>query len=152
MPVVRMALRHLPALAELEALCFSKPWSQNALEEELQNPLAVFFVSEEDGQAAGYAGMHDIAGEGYIANVAVFPDRRGRGVASGLMEALVAYALARRLSLLTLEVRESNEAAIRLYTRFGFALEGRRRRYYQSPTEDALIYTRRFVYGKEPIV
>lgn len=144
MPVVRMEERHLEALARLEALCFSSPWSQNALREELSNPQAVFLVAEEGGQVAGYAGMHDILGEGYIANVAVFPAFRRKGIGARLMEAFIAYARQNALSLLTLEVRESNLTAIRLYTRFGFCLEGRRRRFYQDPTEDALIYTRRF--------
>ena len=82
--IVAMEQRHLDRLAELEAMCFSTPWSRKALEEELDNPNAVFLVAEEEGAPLGYAGMHCAAGEGYVDNVAVFPAaRNGRGPHEG---------------------------------------------------------------------
>ena len=114
--IVPMAENHLPALAELESLCFADPWSESALREELGNPCARFLVALYDGEVAGYLGCHHIAGEGFIANIAVLPAYRRRGIARALVQA----AQAKPLSRLTLEVRASNEAAIALYRSLGF--------------------------------
>ena len=69
--IAPMALEHIPEIARLESVCFSQPWSRQGLEEELTNPTARFFVALWDGKTAGYAGMHGVCGEGYIANIAV---------------------------------------------------------------------------------
>lgn len=135
--IVPMAENHLPALAELESLCFADPWSESALREELGNPCARFLVALYDGEIAGYLGCHHIAGEGFIANIAVFPAYRRRGIA----RALVQTAQAKPLSRLTLEVRASNEAAIALYRSLGFVEDGVRPRFYSHPTEDAVLYS-----------
>lgn len=141
--IVRMQPQHIERLAEIERLCFSKPWSYDGLAEELSNPLAVFFVEEdENGVAVGYAGMHHIVDEGYITNIAVHPDFRRRGIATKLLQALDKYADESGLTLLTLEVRRSNTTAINLYKREGFDEEGVRRGFYECPAEDALIMTK----------
>ncbi len=135
--IVPMAENHLPALAGLESLCFADPWSESALREELGNPCARFLVALCDGEVAGYLGCHHIAGEGFIANIAVFPAYRRRGIA----RALVQTAQTEPLSRLTLEVRASNEAAIALYRSLGFVEDGMRPRFYSHPTEDAVLYS-----------
>ena len=140
-----MEQRHLDRLAELEAMCFSTPWSRKALEEELDNPNAVFLVAEEEGAPLGYAGMHCAAGEGYVDNVAVFPAARRRGVATALLEALELAARDREGEFLSLEVRPSNTGAVALYRRLGFEEAGRRRDFYRDPREDGLILTKRLV-------
>ena len=111
MTVVRMEKRHIPSLVALEQACFSEPWTAAGFEEELENP------------------------------VAVSPACRRQGVAAALLEAALAECAARGVERLCLEVRESNAPAIALYTRFGFALDGRRPRFYSAPTEDALLYS-----------
>ena len=141
MTVVRMEKRHIPALVALEQACFSEPWTAAGFEEELDNPLAVFLVAEQDGEAVGYMGCHDVLGEGFVTNVAVSPACRRQGIAAALLEAALAECAARGVERLCLEVRESNAPAIALYTRFGFTLDGRRPRFYSSPTEDALLYS-----------
>ena len=141
MTVVRMEKRHIPSLVALEQACFSEPWTAAGFEEELQNPLAVFLVAERNGEAVGYMGFHDVVGEGFVTNVAVSPACRRQGVAAALLEAALAECAARGVERLCLEVRESNAPAIALYTRFGFALDGRRPRFYSAPTEDALLYS-----------
>lgn len=128
---------HVEAVAELEALCFADPWSRSALTEELHNPCARFLVALDGDTVVGYLGCHHIAGEGFIANVAVQPSARRCGVA----RALVAAAQAAAPSRLTLEVRVSNAAAIALYETMGFVKEGVRPRFYAHPTEDAAIYS-----------
>ena len=95
MTIVPMEERHLDDLARLERLCFSRPWSRQALKEELTNPAACFLVGEEAGEVLGYAGMHCAAGECYVDNVAVFPEARRQGVGRKLMEALLQAAAAR---------------------------------------------------------
>ena len=143
--VVPMEQKHTPALAALEKKCFSEPWSQASLEEELDNPIAVFLVALGDGkEILGYAGMHDIVGEGYISNIAVFPEFRRMGVGKALVEALLSYGAQRRLEMITLEVRCSNDAAIGLYEQYDFCVEGIRKRFYRNPDEDGYIMTHRF--------
>jgi ribosomal-protein-alanine N-acetyltransferase len=139
-----MQARHIEALAEIEKLCFSKPWSYNSLAEELSNPLAVFYVAEIDGETAAYAGMHHIIDEGYITNIAVHPNFRKKGLATALVRLLDSYAKNNGLSMLTLEVRQKNSPAIKIYSKAGFKQEGIRRDFYEAPKEDALILTKRY--------
>ena len=142
--VVRMDLRHVPEVAALEKQCFSLPWTERMIREELSNPLAMYWAAEADGRLVGYAGLQLVVGEGYINNIAVDPACRRQGIAAQLLETLLVYAAERLASFVTLEVRVSNAAAIALYTRFGFASAGIRRGYYHKPTEDALLMTRAF--------
>ena len=90
--IVPLERRHISILAELEQVCFADPWSENALIEELENPQAVFLTAENlRGEVLGYAGMHNILGEGYIDNIAVFPQMQGKGIGSELVNALLNY-------------------------------------------------------------
>jgi ribosomal-protein-alanine N-acetyltransferase len=135
---------HLAAVAELERLCFTTPWNEAMLEEELYNPTASFLVAEgEDGQVLGYAGLHVVLDEGYIDNVAVRPAYRRMGVAHRLLDVFCRFGQA-NLAFLTLEVRPSNTAAVALYEKHGFHEAGRRKDYYDHPTEDALLLTKEF--------
>lgn len=145
-----MEERHLDDLARLERLCFSRPWSRQALKEELTNPAACFLVGEEAGEVLGYAGMHCAAGECYVDNVAVFPEARRQGVGRKLMEALLQAAAARGGEFLSLEVRPSNLEALALYRGLGFREAGRRRRFYDDPVEDGLLLTKDLEKEEDP--
>lgn len=142
MKIVPMQEIHLDKLAQLEQMCFSHPWSRQALGEEFSNPAAVFLVAVEEDTVLGYAGMHVVYGEGYIDNIAVFPAARRKGVGRRLIEALVDWMEHHEGVFLTLEVRPSNEAAVLLYQSVGFREVGRRKGFYQDPEEDALLMTR----------
>ena len=144
--IVPMNADHLDALEKLERTCFSRPWSRKMLAEELENQCAAFLVAEDadSGEVVGYAGLLVMADEGYITNVAVFPQFRRQGIAGQLVQVFLRFAQANQLAFLTLEVRPSNEAAIALYQSFGFEEVGRRKNYYDLPKEDALILTRYF--------
>lgn len=142
--IVEMDGAHIERLAELEQLCFGEPWSVEGLLEELSNPTAVFRVALVDEEVAGYVGMHHVVDEGYITNIAVFPQYRRMGVGKNLMKALIRYAKDNEMSMITLEVRPSNNAARELYEGLGFSEEGLRKRFYRDPPEDGLIMTRFF--------
>ena len=142
--IVPMDRGHVDQIAALEKACFSTPWSETQLEDALYNDNACFIVAEDgEGNVLGYAGLHVIAGEGSVDNVAVEPDARRHGVASALLEVFCRFG-AVNLEFLTLEVRKSNLPAISLYGKFGFQQAGLRKGYYQNPREDAVIMTREF--------
>ena len=148
--IVPMTADHLEELEKLERICFSRPWSRKMLAEELENQCAAFLVAEDSvsGRVLGYAGLMVVADEGYITNVAVFPEYRRQGIAAKILQVFVQFAEANRLAFLTLEVRPSNAAAIALYQGFGFEEVGRRKNYYDLPKEDALILTKYFETGE----
>lgn len=149
--IVPMTADHLDDIARLEQICFSRPWSRRMLAEELENQCAAFLVALEPGteKVVGYAGLLVMADEGYITNVAVFPEYRRRGVAEQIIQVFCDFAQGNRLAFLTLEVRPSNAPAISLYNSFGFEEVGRRKNYYDLPREDALILTRYFLYEED---
>lgn len=129
----------LDAVAELEQLSFSIPWSYENLEQGLSNGLDQYLVWEENGMAAGYINFRILAGEGEIERVAVHPLLRGRGFGRKLMEAMVEYASGQGVRDITLDVRVNNQTAINLYESCGFVKEAVRKDYYRQPTEDAFI-------------
>jgi ribosomal-protein-alanine N-acetyltransferase len=137
-----MQLSHIKEAALLEKISFSLPWSESMLMGELINPLSHYIAAvDNEGRLLGYAGLQAVLDEGYIANIAVFPEWRRQGLADALINELMKFGKAQELSFLTLEVRMSNLAAISLYRKHGFSVEGRRKRYYQDPEEDAYIMT-----------
>ena len=142
--LVPMDRSHLSGVADLEKLCFTTPWNEAMLEEELYNDTASFIVAQgENGEVLGYAGLHVILDEGYIDNVAVRPEYRRQGIADQLLDVFCRFGEA-HLRFLTLEVRPSNTAAVALYEKHGFREAGRRKDYYTDPTEDALLLTKEF--------
>ena len=144
--IVPMNADHLEELEKLERNCFALPWSRKMLAEELENQCAAFLVAQNSitQQVMGYAGLLVMADEGYITNVAVFPEFRRQGVAAKLIAVFENFARGNKLAFLTLEVRPSNTAAIALYKGFGFEEVGRRKNYYDLPKEDALILTKTY--------
>lgn len=144
-----MTAEHIPQIAALERACFSHPWSEDMLQEELWNDAAVIVAAEgEDGTVLGYAGLQTVLDEGYINNVAVDPRFRRQGVADELIAAFVRFGKA-KLAFLTLEVRASNAPAIALYEKHGFQEVGRRKDYYDDPKEDAILMTLEFDHETE---
>ena len=139
MTIVKMKECHVSAVAALEKICFSDPWSENSVSSELKNKLSLWLVAEENGTVAGYIGSQTCGEESDVMNVAVHPDFRRRGIAEALVNALVEELKAIGSHCLTLEVRASNVPAIALYEKMGFSEIGRRKNYYRNPREDALI-------------
>ena len=135
-----MTATDVPQIAALERACFSDPWPEQVLARELENDLSLWLVAAEGDAVLGYVGSQTVLGETDMMNLAVRADRRRQGIAAALVSALCT-ALRREKDAvqLTLEVRDSNEAAIRLYAALGFAQIGRRPNYYFHPKEDARI-------------
>lgn len=143
-----MTSADVPSVAALEKLCFSDPWSVSSIASELDNPLSLWLVWEEDGTAAAYLGVQRVPPQADVMNVAVSPALRRRGIARALFA-----ELERRLpeiDELFLEVRASNSGAIALYRTLGFEQVGRRPNYYLDPREDALIL-RKELFHADPV-
>ena len=158
-----MTEEDLDTITRLEGELFgAEAWSRGLLNLELeasQGPQAdrryVVVESEDAGDAAnpsagaglnrarllGYAGLYHASGltSADLLTIATIPVARGRGVASLMLTELVSTAQQAGCPDVLLEVRQSNEAAQRLYTGHGFVPIGRRRRYYQAPPEDAVV-------------
>ena len=131
------------AASKLEEAAFSMPWKVMDFLEMIEKTYAYYFVADIDGAIVGVIGFRDIVGEGEITNVVVDEACRRCGVGRLLVEKALAKAKELGISDVTLEVRASNEGAIKLYEEFGFEQEGVRPHFYERPDEDALIMWRR---------
>ena len=135
----RLTVDALDVVAELEKLCFSQPWSRKSLELLTNEGIGVGMVCRKDGIVCAYGGMMCAVDEGQITNIATHPDHRRQGYGKAVVEALIKYAKNNHLESISLEVRESNRAAIELYSALGFKVEGKRKDFYTKPTESALV-------------
>lgn len=142
--VIPMRAEHIKEIAEIESLCFSQPWSEKALEEELTNENAHFLAALFNQKVIGYIGVIEICGEADITNVAVNPAYRRCGIGEKLLCLAEEGANTRNCISITLEVRMSNEAAISLYNKNGYKHAGIRKGFYNRPKEDALLMTKTF--------
>ena len=134
-------------LAEVTALeqeCYSDPWPATAFASLPDNPRVYFAVAHTGpgSDIAGYVVAWYVLEEGELANLAVAPGLRGQGIGRQLLDAVLTDAARRGTDKLYLEVRESNSAARKLYASRDFVEIGRRKGYYRSPVEDALILCR----------
>jgi ribosomal-protein-alanine N-acetyltransferase len=136
--IQRMSKEDVEQVAKLENICFSDPWSKEAFMEELRLKLAIPLVAKLEGKVVGYTCLWHLDDQMELANLAVSPDHRGKGIGEKLMKMILLEAKERACKSIVLSVRESNKAAISLYAKFGFAEVGRRKKYYRLPTEDAL--------------
>ncbi|MGN0443651.1 MAG: ribosomal protein S18-alanine N-acetyltransferase [Acutalibacteraceae bacterium] len=143
--IVKMSSAHVAGVAKIEKECFSAPWSEKALSEELTNDVSHFFVCLDENEVVGYAGVHIMSGECYIDNIAVSASHRRQKIGSLLIEKLIDTAKREGGEFISLEVRQSNKPAICLYEKFGFVSVGARKDFYDFPTEDAIIMTKTFL-------
>lgn len=139
MMIIPMTKDHVAQIASLEKQCFGDPWSEDSIASELDNPLSLWLVAEQNGAVCGYVGSQTVLDETDMMNIAVRPDCRRQGIAAALIEELVSRLKERGSHILRLEVRESNTPAIALYNSMGFTQLGIRKNYYRNPKENALI-------------
>lgn len=134
----------IPDVAAMERLCYSDPWPASSFTALPANERVCFIVARDvhNQRLLGFAIAWHVLNEGELANLAVAPESRRRGIGTALLEAVTTDALGRGTSELYLEVRESNAAARQMYTSAGFEQVGRRKQYYRQPVEDALILRR----------
>lgn len=144
--IVDMNALHIPALAQLEKICFgSCAWTEQGLADELTNDTAHFLVAENEEGVAGYIGIFVVCESCYVSDIAVFPKMRRKGIASALVSEAERRAGSLGAQSLSLEVRPSNEQALSLYFSLGFEEIGRRPGFYRNPPEDALILSKEIV-------
>jgi ribosomal-protein-alanine N-acetyltransferase len=132
----------LDRVAAIERAAFTDPWPRRSFEELLAQPhVRAVAVEDEEGRLTGYALFSLVAGEGEILNLAVDPAVRRRGLGRGLLAAVLDAMRAAGTTAVFLEVRQSNDAAQRLYAGVGFRSVALRRAYYRNPTEHAVTMT-----------
>ena len=129
----------LAEVCRIEQEIFSDPWSYEDFEDSYKSENNTYLIVEVDGRIAGYCGYWGIADEGYIYNVAVREEYRRQQIGYRMLKELILQARDRGITALTLEVRQSNEAARSLYERLGFMKAGIRKDFYTKPKEDAVI-------------
>lgn len=149
----KMTLDDLPDVMKIEQDAFATPWTEEAFRNELTNNMfAQYMAMEYKGQVIGYTGMWIIVDEAHITNIAILSPYRGLGLGKLLMHEVQRTASFLGAVRMTLEVRESNEIAQRLYRQFGFVNAGVRPRYYSDNNEDAIIMWADLPQGKEGAV
>ena len=160
MSLLLRAMRHadIDQVVAIDEQCFRPPWPKRSWRVELAASHSHMLVLSEGSlpreqgwrsrlripgrrlpaeRVLGYGGMWLVADEGHISTLATHPQHRGQGYGELLLSALIRRALARRASLIVLEVRESNRVARDLYQKYGFQLFGIKSRYYREGNEDA---------------
>ena len=148
--ILPMTEEHIEQVLQVEEACFSIPWTREDFQREMrENKMAIYRIAMLDDKIVGYAGMWHVVTEGHITNVAVLEQYRRRGVAKALMEEVINIAQQKQMIGITLEVRISNIAAQKLYTKYGFRPEGFRKNYYQDTKEDAVIMWKYFPIFQE---
>lgn len=140
--VRRMRDKDLPSVRVIEAMSFSNPWSEDTFRGEIQNtpvssPLVV--VRRPGDEVVAYIVYWQVLDDVQVNNIAVHPECRGLGIAEALMRFAIAKVRSAGATYMTLEVRQSNAAAVALYKKLGFEAMGRRENYYTKPEEDAYV-------------
>jgi ribosomal-protein-alanine N-acetyltransferase len=139
MEIRKMTESDLTEVFAIEQETFSDPWSEEDFLSSLNEVNNGYLVAESEGKVVGYCGYWGVLGEGYIYNVAVRKEFRRQQVGYLMLKTLLEQSLKQGIDSFTLEVRVSNEAAIRLYESLGFERAGLRKDFYSKPKEDAVI-------------
>lgn len=136
-------------LTALEKLCFTSPWDEERFLLGLSRKVFHVFGYKNEDRIRAYLSVYHVAGEMEILNLAVHPDFRRQGLGKRLLCKVLKIGRKMGMEQAHLEVRESNIAALKLYESSGFAVVGRRKRYYPDTGEDALLMTLTFPLGCE---
>lgn len=136
----RMTEADIPRAAQIERETYPDPWSKKMFSDHLNSASSFDVVLERSGQIIGF-GCTTVIPEHLmcIDNITIQKEERQKGCASLLLKQLLEEGRKREVATFTLEVRASNQPAIALYEKFGFKTRGKRKGYYHSPVEDALI-------------
>jgi len=138
----RMTIEDVHAAHELDVLSFTLPWPERSLRYEItSNPAARCWAAESDNRLIGMLVLWMLIDEAHIATIATHPDFRRQGIAKRLLVEALESAYNEGAQTALLEVRAGNEAALKMYARFGFEEVGNRKRYYKDNNEDAVLMT-----------
>ncbi len=130
---------HLDSVLEIEREAYPEPWSVGMFRQEISSASSYFYAMSLDGDLIGYGGFWLILDEAHITSVTVAATHRRRGLGDLLVRYMLDKAVEAGARRATLEVRPTNKAARILYSRLGFVVSGRRKRYYAKTNEDAII-------------
>ncbi len=133
----------IEAVSKMEAEFFGQPWSAKGIATYMEKGNTIFLVAKDGEKVIGYAAIVCVLDEGNLVSIAVSEDYRKMGVASELLDIAYCEAKERGVTSINLEVRESNEAAIKLYEKEGFELVGERKNFYSKPTENAKLFLKK---------
>lgn len=139
MNITPMTKEDVEEVYEIECSIFSRPWSKVGFLNALLDEKNYHLVVKEGERIIAYCGLTGVLDEGYITNVAVKGEYQGRGIGKEMLISLLNLGREKGLKAFTLEVRTSNEKAIKLYQGLGFLDMGVRKNFYEAPQEDALI-------------
>jgi ribosomal-protein-alanine N-acetyltransferase len=131
--------RYVDRIHEIETLSFASPWSKDAFREEGKNPVSHLWAMFSNDRLVGYICFWLVHTEMQLANIAVDPGFRTRGLGNALLLKMIETGLSWKAESIWLEVRESNRVARGLYEKLGFELVGKRRKYYSDNNEDAIV-------------
>jgi ribosomal-protein-alanine N-acetyltransferase len=140
--VRKMTLQDIDEVMKIEKQSFTLPWSRESYLGELKNKFATYLVCDCEGEIAGYGGIWVVFEEAHITNVAVGPGFRQSGIGNALMEELEKVAREKKAQRILLEVRPSNEPALKMYRNLNYLPTGLRKQYYSDNNEDAIIMTK----------
>lgn len=142
--ILSMRREHLSEVLRIERATFSDPWREEDFLSGIEDEDKFYFVAMEKGELIGYVGYWAVLDEAQIYNVAVREEDRGKGVGRSLLKTLLCHGRENGKKIFLLEVRESNQPAIRLYDSLGFTKDGLRPGFYRNPVEAALLMSLRF--------
>ena len=149
--ITKMTQEDIEAVVNIEAEAYGEHhWSKSSFYDEMNNNLAKYYVAKTStGELVGYAGAWHILDEAHITTIAVKKDYMRKHIGEAIIVKIIEDCYEAKVKYLTLEVRVSNEAAIGLYSKYGFSSLGTRKGYYQDNNEDALImWTENIFYDK----
>lgn len=143
-----LELKHLNEVIELDQICFGGLWSLDGYKREIESPNSTLLILttdiKETEKIIGLGCFWSILEEAHLTILAIHPDFQGQGLGKMLLSNLLEKAQEKGLERATLEVSEYNQVALNLYEKFGFAVAGRRKKYYRATGADALILWKKF--------
>jgi ribosomal-protein-alanine N-acetyltransferase len=138
--ILPMQRGDIPRVAELERRNFSVPWSTQSFQSVVEDPFSYCFVGVLGGRIVAYTVFGAIDDYAELWNIAVDPDYRGRGLGDTMLRYVIGCCRGLGVSSLFLQVRKSNQVALKLYEKHGFVFVMVQKNYYTIPREDAHVY------------
>lgn len=129
----------IPQVSKMEEKYFSQPWGEESIKHYLDNGLMLFIIAKDGDKVCGYVAVMCVLDEGNLVSIAVDEHYRRMKIATEMLDIVYEELRNSEVTSINLEVRQSNEPAIRLYEKEGFQQSGRRKAFYEKPKEDAIL-------------